>query len=159
LISPRVKKPHLIVELYYTINTQLLKSFFFFYLLLTHSSIISHITAHFQYNHPPPYTLNTTTKMYVSLLTTTLLLPVLAAAASRLGGIDMNRACADQYGSSWGAYLFGTGCNAWKCYPLPGQGYALQRGVDTPRACSNQYGGGAYALCYNGEYDWSCYRN
>jgi hypothetical protein len=70
----------------------------------------------------------------------------------------MNSACRDQYGD-WVAYvsLAGGGCNAWKCAPSSGE--ATPRGIDTPRACVKQYGGGAYALCYNGEYDWSCYRN
>jgi hypothetical protein len=88
----------------------------------------------------------------------TLLIPTLAAAA-RLGGIDMNRACRDQYGGDWTAYvsLAGGGCNAWKCAYVPGE--ATPRGIDTPRACVNQYGGGAYAQCNGGVYDWSCYRN
>jgi hypothetical protein len=97
----------------------------------------------------------TTTMRLITL--TTFLIPTLAAAG-RLGGIDMNSACRDQYGD-WVAYvsLAGGGCNAWKCAPSSGE--ATPRGIDTPRACVKQYGGGAYALCYNGEYDWSCYRN
>jgi hypothetical protein len=95
--------------------------------------------------------------MYLSIYAT-LLIPALAAAG-RLGGIDMNRACRDQYGGSWSAYvsLQGGGCNAWRCAYSGGE--ATPRSIDTPRACVNQYGGGAYALCYNGEYDWSCFRD
>jgi hypothetical protein len=87
----------------------------------------------------------------------TLLLPALAAAG-RLGGIDMGRACRDQYGD-WVAYVVpgGRGCNDWKCAPPSGE--ATPRGIDTPRACVNQYGGGAYASCTGGVYDWGCYRN
>ena len=86
-----------------------------------------------------------------------LLIPTFASAAY-LGGIDMNRACRDQYGN-WVAYvsLAGGGCNAWKCAPASGE--ATPRGIDTPRACVNQYGTGAYAQCNGGEYDWGCYRN
>jgi len=85
------------------------------------------------------------------------LIPV--TAAGRLGGIDMNRACRDQYGGGWVAYVQNSGCSGWKCVPGPGNGEATPRGVDTPRACGNQYGSGAYALCYSGEYDWSCFRD
>jgi hypothetical protein len=87
-----------------------------------------------------------------------LIIPTLAAAG-RLGGIDMNRACRDQYGGNWVGYvsLAGGGCNAWRCAYTVGE--ATPRSIDTPRACVNQYGGGAYALCYNGEYDWSCFRD
>jgi hypothetical protein len=84
------------------------------------------------------------------------LIPTLAAAR-RLGGIDMDRACKDQYGDWWATVEGKETCNSWKCYPTTG--YAIQRSIDTPRACVNQYGAGAYAQCAINAYDWSCFRN
>jgi len=88
-----------------------------------------------------------------------LLLPALTSAAY-LGGIDMSRACQDQYGAGeWYAKHWDdqNGCGDWKCFPYTG--YAIQRSIDTPRACVNQHGGGAWAKCTGGVYDWGCYRD
>lgn len=95
---------------------------------------------------PSSHTRNPTTTMRFTVVAI-LMIPTLAAA-DRLGGIDTDRACKDQYYYKWSAGIadFNAGCNAWKCfYPQ-----SAPMGVDTNRAWVNQYGGGAYALCYNG---------
>jgi len=75
----------------------------------------------------------------------TLLLPTLALTAptALLGGIDMNRACREQYGSDYLAFVDEYGCSGWKCRSNSDK----NKGIDTPRACVSQYGGGATALC------------
>jgi hypothetical protein len=83
----------------------------------------------------------------------------LLAAGERLGGIDMQRACRDQYGPTGIATEgFGTSCNAWLCHVLDGHANPPAYSIDTPQACVSQYGSGAYAVCNGGVYDWACYR-
>jgi hypothetical protein len=97
------------------------------------------------------------TMLAITMLT--LLLPIFAAA-DYLGGIDMSRACQDQYGGEWYAYVQDNNCSGWKCQARDGE--ATPRGIDTPRACVNQHGAGATALCGGlfpgGAYDWGCFR-
>jgi len=81
-----------------------------------------------------------------------------AAAGQRLGGIDMPRACREQYGLPLTAtHSLGNSCNDWRC-----SGGALNVGivlnVDTPAACTRQYGSNVYAWCDGGWDKWSCYR-
>ena len=75
-------------------------------------------------------------------------------AAERLGGIDMNRACRDQYGPALYAVRGGNSCNDWYCDTNIAGGFP----IDTPRACVTQYNTNAYAQCVGGANDWSCYR-
>lgn len=85
---------------------------------------------------------------------------VAPTAGARLGGIDMNRACRDEYGSYFSADRKGNNdsCNDWFCRNnLSGEGNQ-GGGINTPRACVSQYGSGAYAVCNGGVFDWSCYR-
>ena len=79
---------------------------------------------------------------------------VAPAAAERLGGIDMSRACRDQYGSAFYAVQGGSGCSDWFCDTNIVGGFP----VDTPAACTRQYNTNAYAQCIGGATDWSCYR-
>lgn len=81
-----------------------------------------------------------------------------AAAGQRLGGIDMPRACREQFPPyPLTAGRVGNSCNDWRC-----SGGALNVGivlnVDTPAACTRQYGSNVYAWCDGGWDKWSCYR-
>jgi len=80
-----------------------------------------------------------------------------AAAATRLGGLDMARACRDQYADiNIQISQRGDTCNDWKCRNARTGEY---KPIDMNAACGRQYGGNAYGLCYNGVFDWPCYRN
>ena len=83
------------------------------------------------------------------------------AADTWLGGLDISRACREQYSSDggqgpefWGDGKKGEGCNDWFYYSTfwPGDQYS----IDTNLACAKQHGGG-FAWCTSGIYDWSCY--
>ncbi|CAN9079896.1 unnamed protein product [Alternaria alternata] len=77
------------------------------------------------------------------------------AAGERLGGIDMNRACRDQYDAGAIGIRVGDTCNDWRCGIRYYPGVAS---VNTPAACTRQYGPGVYAWCSGGWDKWSCYR-
>jgi hypothetical protein len=81
-----------------------------------------------------------------------------ARAGERLGGIDMGRACTQQYGQGHHAKTRGTSCNAWSCNN-EWQSDELSLPIDTPWACQQQYGDGVYAWCSGGIYDWGCFRS
>jgi hypothetical protein len=82
-----------------------------------------------------------------------------AAAGERLGGIDMNRACKEQYFNlNVGAVRTGNTCNDWKCEGTFA-GFPISLNVDTPAACAKQYGTYTYAWCEGGWDKWSCYRS
>ncbi|RYN42462.1 hypothetical protein AA0113_g6698 [Alternaria arborescens] len=81
-----------------------------------------------------------------------------AAAGARLGGIDMNRACRDQYGMGYPAGTIGNSCNDWQCILYNTNFGDLYYPVDTPAACKRQYGNNVYAWCQGGWDKWSCYR-
>ena len=87
-----------------------------------------------------------------------------AQAASRLGGISVERECQDQDGyhariKTWSAC--GWVCNPFSA-PVPANALIYDKGVDMNRACRRQYPGLPYA--YSGyadagnPYSWSCYR-
>jgi len=72
-----------------------------------------------------------------------------AAAGQRLGGIDMPRACREQYAAPLTAGRVGNSCNDWRC----SGGYwnvGVSFDVDTPAACRSQYGSNVYAWCDGG---------
>jgi hypothetical protein len=79
-----------------------------------------------------------------------------ARAGEYLGGIDMERACHDQYYYFYYALSYGDTCDAWSC--LESTGNAPRRPIDTPAACVSQYGKGVYAACNGGRYGWGCFR-
>ena len=92
--------------------------------------------------------------MFASLLSITALIST-ALAGTYLGGIDMNRACADQWRGRY-AKQYGNSCDAWKC---ESERDYVQLDVDVNAACSSQHGGGAYGYCTSGAWGWGCYRN
>jgi hypothetical protein len=83
-----------------------------------------------------------------------------AAADTWLGGLDMHRACKEQYTSGgqgqqyWVADKKGEGRSDWACYSTLYSGQSFS--IDINLACKNQHGGG-YSYCTSGIYDWSCY--
>ena len=92
--------------------------------------------------------------MFTSLLSITTLIST-ALAGTYLGGIDMNRACNEQWPRRY-AQQHGNGCDAWKC---EANWDYVQLSVDVNRACSKQHGGGAYGYCTSGAWGWGCYRD
>lgn len=77
-----------------------------------------------------------------------------------LGGIDMPRACAEQYGMDWFAIVTKKSCDGWKCV----HSITAMKDIDTPRACVDQHGAHAYAQCGGamggkGVFDWRCWRD
>lgn len=82
-----------------------------------------------------------------------------ASAATRLGGVDMQRACNTQYPPSFG--LKATVMNqrdaySWRC-TAP---FDSTRQINVNAACANQYGGGAYQGLADARnpYSWYCQR-
>ena len=73
----------------------------------------------------------------------------------RVGGIDMNRACIEQYGIPYQATPYGHDCSAWRCV---WHGIGTMYSVDTERACIDQYGPGLYSYCDAGAYGWGCFK-
>lgn len=78
-------------------------------------------------------------------------------AGERLGGVNMDEACRNEYGNQYFAELRGSGCSSWSCAYLN----FLVRGlsIDVPAQCARQYGGGVYAWCNAGANNWGCYRS
>jgi hypothetical protein len=83
-----------------------------------------------------------------------------ARSGEYLGGIDMDTACAEQ----WGGLGYtdvdqrGNTCNAWNCsviYPTLITGLS----VDVNRACTKQHGVSAYGWCTTDAWGWGCYKN
>jgi hypothetical protein len=84
-----------------------------------------------------------------------------ASAATRLGGINMQAACDDQYPGqgriakirTWNVY-------GWKC--VTGVVPVADGDISTWRQCQNQFGWnrGVYSnyTNYNDPYSWGCYR-
>jgi hypothetical protein len=83
-----------------------------------------------------------------------------AEAATRLGGVDMQRACTTQYPSGWGLTAHVNNPDnaySWSCWsPWDRTSY----GIDVKRACVNQYGAGAYPGLGHQAYpkSWYCQR-
>lgn len=80
--------------------------------------------------------------------------------ATRVGGIDMQRACREEYAcDDCTAVVKSKGCDGWRCKPSSGGVYAS---INTPKACVSQYGAGTTALCgglfVGGVFEWGCYR-
>lgn len=82
-----------------------------------------------------------------------------AQAATRLGGVDMQRGCNDQ----WPGYGLSAHVNnandaySWRCWAAWDH---TTYGIDVNRACITQYGGGAQAGLGNARdpYSWYCQR-
>ena len=84
-----------------------------------------------------------------------------AAAATRLGGVDMQRACTVQwanYGPTTAIVLDQHNAYSWKCRSNY-TGYILG-GVDVNEECVLQYGSGAYSGLGSSTdpYSWYCQR-
>ena len=81
-----------------------------------------------------------------------------ASASTRLGGVDMQRACDTQYpGFGLAARVLDQhNAYSWRCVAP----WDNTRGIDVNRACANQYGGGAYAGLGDSRnpYSWYCQR-
>jgi hypothetical protein len=82
-----------------------------------------------------------------------------AHATTRLGGVDMQRACTTQWpGYGLTAHVNNpTDAYSWRCWaPWDHSSY----GIDVNRECVTQYGGGAYAGLGNTRdpYSWYCQR-
>jgi hypothetical protein len=81
-----------------------------------------------------------------------------ASAATRLGGVDMQRACTTQNPGMGLAAVVTDQHNAysWRC--TSPWGYSV--GIDTNRECVTQYGSGAYAGLDStaNPYSWYCQR-
>lgn len=91
--------------------------------------------------------------------TTVLATATPASASVYLGGVDMQRACNDQYGASLGLLAEVTNQRdafSWRC-TAP---FDRTRGIDVNKACVTQYGRGAYAGLRDGRnpYSWYCQR-
>ena len=88
------------------------------------------------------------------LYLTALLLLATLTTAQRLGGIDMQRACRDQYGSVFYAVRGGNGCNDWYCDANVG----LENPIDVLEACKRQYEGKVLSRCEAGAEGWGCWQ-
>jgi hypothetical protein len=81
-----------------------------------------------------------------------------AAAATRLGGVDMQRACDKQYpGFGLQAVVLDqNNAFSWRC-AAP---WDNTRGIDVNKACAEQYGPGAFAGLdsVRNPYSWFCQR-
>ena len=80
-----------------------------------------------------------------------------ASATTRLGGVDMQRACNTQQGQGFRAVVTDqSNAYSWRC--RFDTGYLV--GIDVNRACANQYGSGASAGLDNprNPYTWYCKR-
>jgi hypothetical protein len=81
-----------------------------------------------------------------------LALPV--AARTWAGSVDMEQACAEQYGGGWTAQLNGSSGNDWTCVDSSGN----SKSINVDAYCSETYGNAAYADPQGGgAYDWGCY--
>jgi len=89
-----------------------------------------------------------------------------AQAATRLGGISVERECQDQDGyharvKDWSA--FGWRCNPFSA-PVPASALIYDKSVDMNRACRRQYPRPTAPYAYatyadaGNPYSWSCYR-
>jgi hypothetical protein len=78
-----------------------------------------------------------------------------SAATTRLGGVDMQRACNQQYPGRGTQAVVTDGGSAysWQC-----RSASFAGGIDVNAACANQYGWGAYAGLGNraNPYTWFC---
>jgi len=81
-----------------------------------------------------------------------------AHASTRLGGVSVAGACANQWQDSTVA-LIANNVFGWKCQYWSTLG-PVYEGINLTLQCSVQYGSGAYAAYsnYNNPYSWSCYR-
>lgn len=83
-----------------------------------------------------------------------------ASAATRVGGVDVERVCQFDYG--FHAYIAVWAANGWRCNPVPGNSYykVLDRNADMNKACRIQYGSSSWSSFSDGgnPYSWSCYR-
>jgi hypothetical protein len=83
---------------------------------------------------------------------------LVARTGEYVGGIDMNSACADQYGSMSTSDQKGNSCDAWKCVVF-GNHPAINLNIDVNRACTKQHGVSAYGYCSTDAFGWGCYKN
>ena len=83
-----------------------------------------------------------------------------AGAATRVGGVDVERVCQWDYG--YHAYVAYWSAFGWRCNPVPNNPYykILDKNVDMNKACRLQYGQYAWASYSDpgNPYSWSCYR-
>jgi hypothetical protein len=82
-----------------------------------------------------------------------------AHAATALGGVDMQRACNDQYGAVYGyvaKVMNQSDAYSWRCT----KPWDTTRGIDVNAACARQYGAGAWSGLRNryNPYTWFCQR-
>lgn len=95
--------------------------------------------------------------------------PGVASAAIRLGGVDVNQACKQQYGNPAKAVLLANNAYGWKCSgprmtcsSLGGRctvEYRIYGGIDMNRACKARYGSKAYAVLeQNHAQGWKCFK-
>ncbi|KAL7917213.1 hypothetical protein ACQKWADRAFT_54982 [Trichoderma austrokoningii] len=92
------------------------------------------------------------------------ILSVIAAAGfiagvvgdTKLGGVNMQACCQEQYANGSEQAIVGSGCNSWKCYnPTLGN---WDGGLNMDQCCQQTYSNGAaYSGCSNGAYNWQCY--
>ena len=93
----------------------------------------------------------------LSTATTGTVLVLLAAAPVSaefifFGGVNVDEACKQQYGSNFSAHGVGNGKFDWRC--TSGND---SRGVDIGRWCKGKYGDSAYAVNNNGDlFGWNC---
>lgn len=89
------------------------------------------------------------------VIASTLIMAQPAAAATRLGGVDMQRACDTQYPGRGLRAVVTDGSNAysWRCV-----GGSFSGGINVNAECVTQYGQGAYAGLDNASnpYSWYC---
>ena len=81
-----------------------------------------------------------------------------ARSGEYLGGIDMDSACRDQWGTFAYVEQRDNSCNGWKCgiaYPE----WVTGLYVDVNRACTKQHGVSAYGWCTTDAWGWGCYKN
>lgn len=89
-----------------------------------------------------------------------------ASAATRLGGIDLQRYCTDTAPVGWVSkiVLVENHARGWRCqdstyYGAPIGWISVLRSLDLNQACRMQYGQGAYAVLeQNHAQGWKCYR-
>jgi len=89
------------------------------------------------------------------VVTGLVLLAAPAFARSWAGPVDMNEACAHQYGAGWTSSLADDGdAFDWSCVNATGG----SNSVNVDAHCAQKYGNNAYADPQGGDaYDWGCY--
>lgn len=88
------------------------------------------------------------------VITSLVLLVAPASASTNAGGVDMQQACLEQYGSGWTAGYYAGSAYNWFCVNSAG----TKESINVDEYCAVTYGKNAYADPQGGQvFDWGCY--